>query len=394
MMRKTHAARRTIQPKPGGAAALPLAAILCMAGCGGGGTAPAVPAPTAAPTPAPAAAAAGRRAEPGPADAPAQTGERRDAPPVTVGALLVDPGAIHWGTVEPETRHQATFTLYNKGAAPITIKKVSTSCACTAPQNLAGRVIAPGASMPLSTEFDAPPIPGTKDAYISVVFDSGGRESAVKLEFKAEIRMAVVADPPYVDALKGVSSGQLRLSAPEGREFRVLSTDGQAPMYADGSNGAARREHVVRWSIPPRAVEQCEGMRLWWIVETDHPECPILPVEVRHDCTGGRRDLTRKQRGWYFDDYIANLRGMRAGESREVEVRIANENRVRIHEVASLSPQAHATLVSAEHTTDGKTICRVRFTPAPDARGMVYAMVEFRSDTGAKDIAFVARVGE
>jgi hypothetical protein len=36
----------------------------------------------------------------------------------------------------------------------------------------------------------------------------------------------------------------------------------------------------------------------------------------------------------------------------------------------------------------------VRFTPAANARGMLYAMVEFRSETGSKDIAFVARVGE
>ncbi len=127
-------------------------------------------------------------------------------------------------------------------------------------------------------------------------------------------------------------------------------------------------------------------------METDHLDCPILPLRIRHECTGARRDLAHRQRGWRFKEYIVNLGGLTAGRDVEVNVDLPNSSGVRINGVTSLNTNALAILVSTHSIAHDISSCRVRFTPSRGYQGMLYAMVMFQSDTGNKDIAFIARV--
>ena len=315
--------------------------------------------------------------------------------PVTVGSLRIEPGGFDYGMIPPKSTHEFTTVLRNLGSRPIEILEAKPDCACTVPQDVSGTIIPAGGSVPFHVTFNAPTEPGPKTAKLFLIFNDAGQQRHALIKLDGMITMPVRAEPPYVDALKGVTTGQTRVESVDGRPFQIISTNGEPPVYTDGFDPRTdqpRNAYEVQWTIPPRTTENCQGMRLWWVIETDHPDCPILPMRVRHECTGGLSDPDRKRRGWQSKEVIAQLGAMQAGVPIEVDVDILNKKNVRIFAVQSRSSAADAELVSTSPKEGGITTYRVRLTPRRGYEGMLYAMVLFRSDTGSKDIAFIGRV--
>ncbi len=315
--------------------------------------------------------------------------------PVTVGSLRIEPGGLDYGMIPPNSTHEFTTVLRNLSSRPIELVVAKPDCSCTAPQDVAGTIVPAGGSIPFHATFNAPITPGPKTARLRLFFNDAGRQLHALIQLDGMITMPVRADPPYVGAQKGVTTGRTRIESVDGRPFRIISTDGEPPVYVDGFDPRSddpRNKYDVQWTIPPRAIGNCQGMRLWWAIETDHPDCPILPMRVRHECSGSRSDPDRKRRGWYSKEKIAQLGALRAGVPIEVDVDIVNKKNVRIYAAQSRSSAADAELVSTKRKDDDITTCRVRFTPHRGFEGMLYAMVLFRSDSGSTDIAFIARV--
>ena len=149
--------------------------------------------------------------------------------PINAGPLTIEPGGLDFGVIDPKSIHQALITLRNTGADPITIIDAKPTCRCTAPENLAGRVIGPGETIPFSSTFTAPTETGRKEATINLIFQYGGKTQRTSIPLRGLITMAVRAAPTYVDALKGVTTGQVRLDSVDGRPFRIISADGRPP---------------------------------------------------------------------------------------------------------------------------------------------------------------------
>lgn len=329
-----------------------------------------------------------------PASAPDAAPTAIPMPAVAAGSLRIEPGGFDFGNIPPHAERDVSFTMTNTGSGPIAIIEAKPTCLCTAPEDLSGAVIRPGESRSFATSFKAPLEPGEKTATIILLAQDTSGPQRTHLRLRGMITMAVRAEPPYVDALRGVTTGTTRISSTDDRPFRIRSTDGAAPVYADGFDPASdepRNAYTVQWTIPARSDAECEGMRLWWVVETDHPDCLVLPLRVRHECTGMKRDTTHKQRGWYFDEYLVPTGPVRAGEPVEVVVPIVHHEMmppVPITAVEATTEGFAAELVSVETSGRGAQ-CRIRFTPAADASGMFYEMVEFRSSRGNKAVAFV-----
>ena len=315
--------------------------------------------------------------------------------PVTVGSLRIESGGSDYGMVPPESTHEFATVLRNLGSRPIELVEAKPDCSCTTPQDVAGTIIPPGGSVPFHATFKAPITPGPKTARLRLFFNDAGQQRHALISLDGMITMPVRADPPYVAAQRGVTTGRTRVDSVDGRPFRILSTNGETPTYVDGFNPQTdqpRNTYQLKWTIPARTVENCQGMRLWWVIETDHPDCPILPMRVRHECTGMKADPNWQQRTWRFKVHMVQLGALQVGQPIEVDVDIHNEKNVRIHAVESRSSTADAELVSSTPGEGDITTCRVRFTPHRGSQGMLYAMVLFRSDTGSKDIAFIGRV--
>ena len=315
---------------------------------------------------------------------------------IVKGALRVEPGGFDFGIIEPNSVQEVKAVLYNTGTEPITFAKVSPSCACTTTQDLTKETISAGESITFDAKFKAPTKPGLKEAYIQIVFNQGSTQGHVRINLQGLVTMPVRAEPPFVDALKGVQVGQAVIESIDGKPFNIITSGGKEPVFADGFNpkkNSPRNSYTIKWNVPSRDISNCAGMRRWWIIETDHPDCPILPMRVRNECTGSRLDMTRKRRGWYFKEYISQLGAIAAGKPVEVDVIIPfDKPGIKFQSVQSLSQNIHAQLVSST-TNDNDTItCRVRITPRKEYQGVIYAMVMFKSNTGSKDIPFIAKV--
>jgi hypothetical protein len=327
----------------------------------------------------------------------------RALPATRAGVLLVEPGGYELGAVKPNSAHEVQVTLRNTGTEPVEIVEAKSTCKCTVPEALKGAVIPAGGARPFKAVFTARGAPEHKEAKIQIVFRAGAQQpQATVVAIGADVTMPIRAEPPYVDAQKGVTGGTVRVSAADGTPFRILSAGGAAPVFADGYTGesAPRDAYTLRWELRyPLREADCRGdERLWWIVETDRPDSPVLPLRIRHECTGVRADMHYRQRRWLFSEPLVSAGLLSAGKPVELDIDIWRYDGVAgtgINQVRSLSPDATAELIGCSEQPEGDgTICRVRFTPRAGFRGLLYAMVDVRGPAGGKDIAFVARIVE
>ena len=123
-------------------------------------------------------------------------------------------------------------------------------------------------------------------------------------------------------------------------------------------------------------------MPRWWVIETDHPEAPIVDLRVRHLCTLPPRPQGRR---WILSQQRTVLDAVTPGESREFTVFLkwaaGEKPNDTIRDVRSESPQFTASLMGTERDGDRIT-CRVRVTLRPDHRGLIYGDVRFTAFQG------------
>lgn len=322
-------------------------------------------------------------------------------PPRAFGTLLVTPGGFDLGTVAPNSAHEVEMTLTNTGREPITIVMVSSDCKCTVPDAIDGTVIPPGESVPLTATFTTRSAPGPRDAKVVLNYRVGTqRMQRGLITIAGEVALTVRSIPAYVDALKGVTSGTVRVNAVDGRPFRIVTANGETPTYADGfdpGRDEPRTAYTLGWNLHyPARTEDCTGNEpLWWVVETDHPDCPVLPLRIRNECTGMLTDSAIEQRGWMFYVYMVNAGAVTAGTSvdLDVDVRRLNERpSCGINAVESLTRDATAEFLGILEPPGESSTIRLRFTPRAGTSGLMYAMVDFKSLTGDKAIAVIVRV--
>jgi hypothetical protein len=318
------------------------------------------------------------------------------------GVLLVSPGGFDFGIVAPNTINHVRMNLTNRGSVPLSIIMVSSDCKCTVPDDLDGTVIAPGETIPMNATIDMRAVPGAKESKVVLNYKTGLQNMQhARISFKGEVAMAVRAEPAYVDAQKGVSSGTVRVESMDGRPFSVITAGGKSPRFGDGFDPVRhepRLSYTLRWAVDyPSSTDDCGGERLWWVVETDHPDCGVLPLYIRHECTGILMDQDYRQRGWLFSQYMLNAGVMKPGETVELDVGVKRLGQIAtcgINAAESLTPDATAEFAGLLEPPGDESTVRLRFTVKPGTTGMLYAMVNFKSPTGDKEIAVLARVVE
>lgn len=345
------------------------------------------------PTAPPARPAAPRPAGPGAAGANQQT-----APPI-----VVEPAIADFGVVEPESSHPGTFTLRNTSSSPLTVVMALPSCKCTTLEKYDGKIIPANGTLEMKATLNAPATPGVKDAKVNVVIS--GFTKPLVLVLRCEVLLPIKAVEEFVDALKGVSKGVLTLESRDGKPFRIISSNGVAPSFIgfDPAKDDPRASYKVNWSVEGWP---CEGMRLWWIIETDRPDCPIVPCRIRHDCTGVKADPNHKARKWIFKEHVVNAGRVSPGQTVRLKAEIENsEPKVgpnkpatmsqgfrQVTAVRSAGTAATAKLVGTEPRGADETLVTFEFTVSPDAKGMIYVPVKVVSATGEGEIAVVASV--
>ena len=326
------------------------------------------------------------------------------AGPGQMPPIVVEPALADFGVVEPATAHPATFTLRNTGPAPLTIVMAMPSCKCTTLEVYDGKIIPAGGTLEMKATLNAPATPGVKEAKVNVVIKDYNKP--VLLALRCEVLLPIKAAEEFVDALKGVNKGVLTIESRDGKPFRIVTSNGTTPSFVgfDPAKDEPRSSYKVNWSVEGWP---CENMRLWWIIETDRPDCAILPCRIRHECTGSKADEARKTRKWIFKEQVVNAGRVKPGQTVRLTAEIENsEPKVgkdkpavmsqgfrQITGVRSPDPRASAKLIKVDPRGVDETLLTFEFTPAADAKGMIYIPVKVASATGEGEIAVVASVG-
>ena len=328
---------------------------------------------------------------------PVATAAQAAVPPGTAripDMVVVQPESISFGAVPPGSSHTASFTIVNTTPSPMTVRAAVPSCKCTALTDIIGKSIPAGGTLKFDATMEVPLTPGVKDATVQIVIE--GLPKPLMAKLSAESVMPIRVDPAYIDALKGKSTGTVVAKSADGQPFRIRSVAGAAPQFVgfDPASDAPRAEYTLRWTAPSAP---CESMPLWWVIETDRADCPLVPLRIRHECTGSKADPGRFAREWFFPEPIGIVGRVATGTAAETVVPIEHYNpQARgavqrpqwkdVVRVETRDPRATAALVRAQSGTREQVDVRLSITPSAQLVGFFAIPVDIVTATGTGTI--------
>ena len=295
--------------------------------------------------------------------------------------ILFEPGILNLGKMLPRELITSKFSLRNVGDRPVTIKVIRPSCACTKLDDYSGRVIPPGEAIELEVRTKSRSVPSTFTSSILFIFEEYIGQST--LSMYGEITRAIRTAPSYfvctINEKTGqrVESGLIVVESLDGKPFNILSANGLEPIYEgfDPDFDEPQSKYTLEWD-----VSQYENVNLpgWWVIETDHPDCAVVDVWIRHETT---RRKSPPLGPWRVRVNHVVVGGIKAGESAEFDVDIQNRHNAisAKNDVLSLSKNFKAKMVSfiPYGIIPEESTMRVRITPTPGYEGLLYGEIQF-----------------
>ena len=311
-----------------------------------------------------------------------------------------EPANLNFGIVPPHTIGKGTAKVHNVGDQPLRILKSTTSCGCTSAENLAGRVIPPGGFIEFKTEMEMKTGLGVKKEKVTLLFEGYGGTQVI-FYYNAEVARPVRVVPPYVQASvqrrdggwNQFQTGTVQVASLDGKQFRILKAHGLVPQFVgfDPVADEPRIQYTLKWDM-----SQFKGKRVpwFWVIETDHPDAPIVDVRMRHNSAQPVRDRTRS---WQPKDQRILIDLVRNGESIEIitkhEYASNRTPQPQTAHVQSLSTILDAELVGVE--LKGRLLeYRVRITPKNAPLGMFYEHISVGSAGITSPLRIIGRVIE
>lgn len=316
-----------------------------------------------------------------------QSGEANTAPPAApasepapiVGVLPVvgrppvefDPPTLDFGLIEPNRPVVGTITVRNTGDRPLKVLTVKPTCKCTTLSDIAGAVIEPGGSVDLVAELEGRDSTGTRKASVRIAFE--GYDQALEVDILAEVTFPVRVSPTIFNLAAGDTTGHVVVKSTDGRTFNVLAANRRPPAFVDFDPefDEPRSEYVLKWDV---TQEKADGtLPRWWVIETDHPDCPLVDAWIRDRST---IELPQRGQKWLLNDRRVVLGILEPGQATDFTVRIKDLAGTRIYSVRPLSPDFEARLLSVE-PRGADADCTIRVTPSASAKGLVVGRIEF-----------------
>jgi len=355
---------------------------------GGSSSAPSNPASSIAPTI--------------PPPAPLSAGDEDD--PVALVSIL--PEGFDFGVMKPGSLTRRTVELRNDSTSAIRILGTKRTCSCTTVEMNPG-LLQPGASMPLTAVMAADLTPKDKNSVKVVVQYEDLAPTTISI--KGVISHAVSSLPRDIrmhprgyEDLTYRTEGLLTLQSMDGQPFQVTLCAGEAPVFQSGATSPQPSiSQIIRWDMSAYDRETGldeSGERIpgFLLVETDHPDAPVIAVPLNHKID---RIQTRGERPWFFLDRRVVLDPVDPGRSVEFLLPVngmasASADDV-VNAVQADSTKFKAELVGIEPHVDGKrSNLRVRVTPSPDHQGVFMDKVQVMSPNHSVSFTVIGSVRE
>lgn len=301
-------------------------------------------------------------------------------------SIELDPQKVDFGYLDPKEVVRKTVEIRNVGDKPVKILRATSSCQCTTFSDVTGVVIPPGASVPMEAQLVARSMLGPMNTSITLVFE--GYDQSPAIQVRGEVALAVKATPYGLNLVRGDWSGQVVIESLDGRPFNILATDRKPPSFIgfDPELDEPHNSYVIEWDLTQYTEDT---LPRWWLVETDHPDCPILDLWVRHIAT---MDISR-DRPWRIEDRRVSLGEIQAGQPVDIAVTVLRLAGDTIHLVRSLSEDFDAQLLNIERNGQ-ETKCTIRITPNPRFQGLLYSKIEFIAGSHSQKLDVIAKVVE
>lgn len=293
-------------------------------------------------------------------------------------AITIEPAMLELGHMLPDTSFERTIMLRNDSDEPVQFARVISSCSCVQAQ-LLDDLTAPGESARLRVTATSKDI-GPFSQKLTVWYM--GARKPIEIPITGEVSLAVRMNPIYINLAtpeQGMTDiprhGSITVEALDGRAFRILSAGGASPVLAPGDDNSPATRHVVHWDFRDTADDALEP---WWIIETDHPEAPILDVRVL--AMSLIQKMIASQGPWTLNPDRVVGGEITSEQAFERTVRMIRARAGAVEEVRIDSPLLRAEIVDQKKTTNGLE-GTLRITPAPGAAaGMIRATLTVRVD--------------
>ena len=292
--------------------------------------------------------------------------------------------------------------LINTGDKPIRILSSTPTCQCTSVE-LANVVIPPGESVPLPAQFEGGYRMGLKTASIRLIFE-GYDDEFITVPVKAEIVYPLHVSPDpirhQIAATLYQDVAEYSVESLDSRVFSILAIQGEKPDFVnfDPESQEPRNNYTLKWDFSEYDESSCvsdAGIRMppYLVIETDHPDCPILDVNIRHSCT--RMELPVQGQNWVLSERRAMIGSLKPGASAKFSIYLkwlfGKSPDDEIIDVTSPTSLISAELVGMTYEGDKMTY-EVQVTPDRNYRGLIYAPLVFRSNRNQASFLIIGRV--
>jgi len=220
------------------------------------------------------------------------------------------PDKLDFGLIRPGAVHTESVLLRNVGQQPIRFTNVTSTCGC-AKGAIEQKIVKPGESARLDVTLEARDNVGPLKQKLTVFIEDSPRR--IPIEISAEVTKPINAEPFFLNLL-GPRAGEIKLKAVDGAPFKVLSINGKP---ADGGLKQLRVQHTAPWDLTD--VEP-EDLDLWFVIETDHPEMPLIELRVVHPALFSRMNQGSH---WTPVPDVLVLGRMNAGDSMTKTLKLA-----------------------------------------------------------------------
>lgn len=305
---------------------------------------------------------------------PAGEQDPDDLPP----PIQLEPAVADFGFVNPSATPQMTVKLRNTSDQPITILAIQPSCKCTTINDLVGEEIPPGGFLELEASMKAQSGPGPKKADIKILADGFSR--VVTLQLLMEVTLPIRVVPGYINAVSGQpQTGRLVVESLDKKPFSVAGVHGRPPKFVgfDPTTEAPKNQYLLEYDV---ATFRQGEIPLFMVIETDHPDCPLVDVRLRHEATFPKPVLK-------MQEYRLTVGRLEEGQSGEVTLEIGElPAEEPVIAVASAFPGVKVELVGEPEKEGIITTYTAKVTPPAGFHGLFYVPITLYTTRRQQDM--------
>jgi hypothetical protein len=296
----------------------------------------------------------------------------------------LDRAAVDLGVIDAEGSRSATVTMRNIGREPL--ERTGIMSSSPGVHGDVAPLMAPGESATVTVTVEGENRLGPHVGFLAVRWNE---YLPVRIGTQGLVTRAIRAMPHQLDCSGDNKIGNVSLTAIDGHAFRVHAANGKPPVYTHPSatNDQPATTVELDWDL---SEHRCRDLPVLWVVETDHPQAPIVEIEVfRPGCTELRTPPGR----WRPRRGHTVIGAVREGAGAEFTLPVFNPEYDLMIGARSLSPDFSAELLHVDERA-AESRCTIRITPQPGRRGLLHGRIVIAAENGEAEHIIVGRIVE